>query len=216
MTTDITVLLDRSQSMSIIRGPMITGYNQFLREQQAQPGAAHLTFNLFDAFGPLNTLHYDTIYSGDLAKATPLTYELFVPRGNTPLIDAMDRVIDDTGKRLRALPEAYRPDRVVLVIITDGQENASHLTTRERVMTKVEHQRDVYKWDFLYLGANQDAVLEAQSYGIPLAGVANYTNTNAGGVFFAASQSLNRARSSTSAAASFTPDELAALVDDSK
>ena len=224
MTTDITVLLDRSGSMMAIRESTIAGYNRFLTEQRTAPGEAHLTLILFDAmrdhyvnFVPganlRDRLHYDTVYSGRLSEAPALTGTTFVPRGNTPLIDAMDRMIDETGARLRALPEAYRPDRVMAVIITDGEENASYLTTRAAVMAKVQHQRDVYKWDFVYLGANQDAIAEAVSYGMPTMGAATYTMNNATAAWAAASSNVLRARGDIAFAASFTPEEVASLTD---
>jgi hypothetical protein len=83
--------------------------------------------------------------------------------------------IDNTGRRLAALDESERPDQVVFVIITDGQENASRTYKRSDVNQRITRQRTHYNWDFIYLGANQDTFAEALSFGIPQAMAMNYT-----------------------------------------
>jgi hypothetical protein len=96
------------------------------------------------------------------------------PRGNTPLLDAVAFSIRLTGERLAALPEEARPENVLLLIITDGQENASKHTTAAALKEMIEHQRSVYKWDFTYLGANVNSFAEAQRMGIPPERTADY------------------------------------------
>ena len=173
--TDITVLLDRSGSMDAIRMDTIGGFNTFLKGQQAVTGDAWLTLIQFDGHG------YDTVIEHQpVASVLPLTLETFQPRGNTPLLDAMARTIDESGVRFERLDEVMRPDKVVVVIITDGLENASQRTTRGDVFAKVALQQDVYGWLFLYLGANQDAIAVAAQYGIASHHAASYTANQAG------------------------------------
>ena len=92
--------------------------------------------------------------------------DTFQPRGTTALLDAIGRTIDATGDRLCGLPEAERPDRVLIVIVTDGLENASTDYTRARVFDLITTQHDVYRWSFLFMAANQDAIQEDGHIGI--------------------------------------------------
>lgn len=170
MKTDITVLLDRSGSMQSIADDTIGGFNAFLAEQKAQPGDATLSLVQFDSEG------YDVVIDAKpLADAPNLTTKTFQPRASTPLLDAMGRVITDAGARFKAMAEGERPENVVVVVITDGHENASREFTAERIKAMVTHQTDVYKWSFIYLGANQDAILVARYMGITMDSAATYT-----------------------------------------
>ena len=153
--TDITVVLDRSGSMASISEQTIAGFNQFLADQRQQPGTASISLIQFDD-------QYEPVYSGiPLAEAVNLTPETFVPRGSTALLDAIGRAIDDTGRRLAALPESQRPGHVLIVIITDGLENSSRHYSHQQVSDLISHQRDVYQWHFVFLAANQDAIATA-------------------------------------------------------
>ena len=158
--TDITVILDRSGSMESIAADVIRGFNTFLADQQHQPGDCRLTLVQFDD-------RYEVLYTGrPIADASELTRETFVPRGTTALLDAIGRTIDATGDRLGVLAEAERPDRVLVVIFTDGLENASTDYSREQIFGMISRQQDVYHWSFLFLAANQDAVAEGAKVGI--------------------------------------------------
>lgn len=172
--TDITMILDRSGSMTATRKETVGGVNRFLEEQKKVPGEAVFSLVQFDDF-------YENWTTGKkLAEVEPMTEESYQPRGWTALIAAIARTIEETGERLRALPEAERPNKVVFVIITDGQENWSEKVswskgvTRAALREMVERQREVYKWEFVFLGANQDAFEEARFIGVPVANVANY------------------------------------------
>lgn len=154
--TDITVLLDRSGSMETIRQDMQGGFDRFVEEQRQLPGECNLTLVQFDD-------RYERAYSKPLAEVPPLE---LVPRGWTALLDALGRAILETGERLAALPESERPAKVIFVIITDGQENASRDFTREKVAEMIAHQQEKYGWQFLFLGANQDAIATGTSLGI--------------------------------------------------
>src|SRR5262249_53284967 len=141
-------------------------------------------------------VQFDTVYEF-VHNAIPLrtvpqcTLE---PRGNTALLDAVGRAIVETGERLRALPEEERPGLVVFVVVTDGQENSSKEYTKARVREMIEHQQNVYKWQFVYLGANQDAFAEAGGMGIKLAGAALYKETAMLHAFAGVGRSVGRMR----------------------
>jgi len=165
---DITVILDRSGSMESIATDVVGGFNHFVTEQRAQPGDCRLTLVQFDN-------EYEVVYAGrPIAEATHLTADTFQPRGTTALLDAIGRTIDATGDRLRTLPEAERADRVLVVIITDGLENASTDYTRARVFEMISTQRDVYRWSFLFMAANQDAIQEGGHIGIAPTAAMNF------------------------------------------
>ena len=200
MTSDITVVLDRSGSMAAVQADTIGGFNTFLKEQQDAPGAAVLSLVQFDDVDP-----QEIVYNAQpVTDVQPLTAAVFRPRGNTPLLDALGKAIVRTGERLMALAEGQRPEKVIFVVITDGQENASHEYTRAQVFEMITHQRERYAWEILFLGANQDAVAEAAHYGIPSAMAATYSGTGHGtkNAFAAASSNVRSAR--VGASASFT------------
>ncbi len=158
--TEILFLLDRSGSMASMTEAAIAGFNNFLREQSAEPDPAHLTLVLFDD-------QYETpCNSVPLPEILPLDTTTFVPRGATALLDAIGRGIDELGLRLAALPEEQRPGAVIVAILTDGQENASVQFTIHDIQQRIHHQTDTYKWHFLFLGANQDAIASAARLGI--------------------------------------------------
>ena len=159
--TDITIILDRSGSMESVKQDTIGGFNNFLSEQQKVEGEASLSLVQFDD-------QYEVVYvDKDILAADRLTENTFQPRGSTALLDAIGRTTIAVGQRLAALAEAERPDKVLLVIMTDGFENASHEFTAAQISEMINHQRNVYSWEFMFIGANQDAVLSAQEIGIP-------------------------------------------------
>ncbi len=157
--TDITMVVDRSGSMASIRSDAEGGINSFVSQQQQEPGEALLTLVQF------NTT-YDFIHSGILIKQVP-AYRL-QPSGSTALLDAVGRAINETGSRLAAMEETQRPGLVVFVIVTDGQENASREFHRGQIRQMIEHQQSVYRWQFTFLAANQDAFAEGASLVSPL------------------------------------------------
>lgn len=172
--TDITILLDRSGSMQKVREPTIAGYNSFVANQAMLPGHACITLNQFDD-------EYEPVYSARECKAIkPMQFREFVPRGNTALLDAIGRTINEVGARLAALPEHERPGKVVIVILTDGEENNSKKFTRQQVSEMVIHQREVYRWEFVFLGANQDAIFTAASIGVPASASLSYAADSIG------------------------------------
>ncbi len=158
--TDIAFVLDRSGSMNSIAGDAIGGFNTFLAQQQAQPGAAHLTLVLFDHE---YLVPHDNV---DIHSVPPLDARSYIPRGMTALLDAIGRTIDAVGVRLAATPESDRPGKVIVAILTDGLENASRDYTNARVAEMISHQQQTYNWEFIFLAANQDAIATANSLSI--------------------------------------------------
>lgn len=170
----IVCVIDRSGSMASVVDDAIGGYNTFLESQKALPHPAKWSLVLFDH-------EYEMVERGvPIGAAQPLDKIRFHPRGTTALLDAIGRTIDDTGKTLAALPEAERPNKVLVAILTDGQENASKDYTRERIGQMIDHQRTVYSWEFLFLAADQDAISVANRLSIPAANAINYSNTGEG------------------------------------
>ena len=172
--SEIICIIDRSGSMESIQDDAIGGFNSFIKEQKKGPGDANVTIVLFDD-------HYDVMASGiPLEKVVPLNNTTFVPRGSTALYDAIGKSIDDVGARLAATPESERPGAVVMAILTDGQENASRVYSRERIAAMIKHQREVYSWEFVFLAANQDAVASARAISIDAADAVAFAPSAAG------------------------------------
>lgn len=206
--TDITILLDRTGSMNIIRDDTIGGFNRFVTDQRALPGRAWLTLIQFDSQAPFEMVYL----ARTLSEAPLLTHETYQPRAMTPLLDAIGRTVIHTGNRLKAIPEADRPDKVLLVILTDGLENASQEFSKARIQEMLTHQQAVYKWSILFLGANMDAVHEGASLGNTNAAAnLNYAATPSGIKHAYASMSRATAsyRSGETAQAVFTADDQA-------
>lgn len=190
--TEVIVVLDKSGSMSAIKSDTIGGFNTFVEGQKKVPGEVKLTLALFDSRG-----NYDLKYNGiDISDIPELNDRNYVPGGMTALIDAMGRTIDDVGNRLAKTPDYLRPEKVIMVIITDGEENDSVEYTRDQVFSKIEHQTNIYKWEFMFLGANQDAIREAAKYGISSRNTLNYKADDVGikSVFYAANKSISSYR----------------------
>lgn len=168
LLTELAFILDRSGSMSSIAADAIEGFNCFLHDQQHAQGQARITLALFDDeyLVPIQSLPVDEV--------VPLDQTTYVPRNSTALLDAIGRTIDELGTRFSALPEAARPGKVIVAILTDGLENASVHETWRSVSQRIRHQTEVYGWEFLFLGANQDAIATAAQLHIAAHNAANY------------------------------------------
>jgi von Willebrand factor type A domain len=151
----IAILVDRSGSMAQSLGQMQDGLNDFVRDQANIPGEAGVMLAEFDD-------RYEIVWEMQPLRYAP-QYHL-KPRGGTALYDGIGRIITDVNEQLGQENE-YRP--VVVVIVTDGGENGSREWTLEAVREWIRHQREVYKWQFIFLGANIDAVNLGDKFGIP-------------------------------------------------
>jgi hypothetical protein len=147
--------------MGTMANEAIGGFNSFLSTQKAKDDFARLKTVLFDHE---YLLHSDSI---DIRAVSPLDSRSYVPRGTTALLDAMGRTIDEVGMGLDRLPEELKPRRVLVATLTDGLENSSSRYSRDRIREMIQRQEQVYSWQFLFLGANFDAVATGQDLGIP-------------------------------------------------
>ncbi|MUL49118.1 VWA domain-containing protein [Mycobacterium sp. CBMA293] len=154
--THLVFLLDRSGSMQSIKSDVIGGFDAFLSEQRAAEGDCSVTLAQFDD-------HYEVVYHKiPLTSVPTLTLE---PRGRTALLDSMGKLITDTAAEFNMLVEGDRPGTVVVAIMTDGLENASTEWHRPDIKSLVEQQTSA-GWEFLYLGADQDAVEVGKGLGV--------------------------------------------------
>ena len=170
----INVIIDESGSMHNLAADTIGGFNAFLAEQKAFPGEAIFTLA---KFSHEVSYVYDCV---DIKSVAPLSDGTYHPNGGTALLDAVGDVITRTGQRLAAMNEEERPDKVVVLIITDGEENRSWRHTKESIKAMIEHQRDKYSWNFVFIGANVDAFHGGTSLGISGHNAVQYTASSRG------------------------------------
>jgi acyl-CoA synthetase (AMP-forming)/AMP-acid ligase II len=166
--TDIVVVLDRSGSMASVVDDTIGGFNSFVDRQKKGEGFARLTLVEFDH-------EYHVVYERrDIHEVSPLDRRSYVPRGNTALLDAIGRTIIAVRGAIAVDRPSERPGQVVFVIITDGMENASREFTRSQILEMIRAHQEEEEWEFLFFGANQDAIGEAASMGIDAARAASW------------------------------------------
>ena len=159
--THLYFLLDRSGSMNSIVEDTVGGFDAFIAEQrrftEGAPGECQVTLAQFDDA-------YEEVYADrPIADVPSLVLQ---PRGTTALLDSVARIVVDAGKRLADLPEDQRPGTVIVGIMTDGLENASREWSHAQVKQLIETQTRDFQWQFLYLGADQDAVEVGMSIGV--------------------------------------------------
>jgi len=172
--TEIAFILDRSGSMAPVTEAAITGFNEFLRDQQKTEGQARLTLVLFDNeyLLPLDGI--------PVQEAISLDTTTYIPRGSTALLDAIGTTVDHIGSRISAMAEPDRPGQVIVAILTDGFENSSEKFTWKDISEKILEQTNTYKWQFLFLGANQDAIATAANLNIAAGNASNYVGDTGG------------------------------------
>lgn len=157
---DISIVLDRSGSMESIKDDTIGGFNTFISEQQKVDGEGSLTMVQFDN-------EYEFVHKAvPLKKVLRLDDTTFVPRGSTALLDAIGRTLEYTGARLGKMKKDDRPGQVLFVIITDGQENASREFSLEQINRMIGERTEKDLWQFVFIGANQDAIESGAELGI--------------------------------------------------
>lgn len=160
--TELLFVVDRSGSMASMVEPTISGYNEVLRENKGAEGTASVTLCLFD---DEILFPYDHV---DVAEVEPLDTSTYVPRGMTALLDAIGKTVDDERARQKAMPKEERPGKTIVVIITDGLENASRewdYASIRKLLDKVQGKKH-RPWAVTFLGANIDVSREAARLGI--------------------------------------------------
>ena len=166
--TELVFILDRSGSMSGLERDTIGGFNAMIETQKKLEGTCYVSTILFDH--DIQVLH-DRL---ELKSIPPMTEKDYTVRGSTALLDAVGFAIRHiAGIHKYARPEDV-PARTLFVITTDGMENASRHFTLEQIRQKIEHEKEKYGWEFLFLGANMDAVTTASRMGIAPDRAANY------------------------------------------
>lgn len=166
--TELVFILDKSGSMGGLERDTIGGYNANLTANREVEGECKVTTVLFDT---AYTLLHDRV---DIKKVKDITEKEYAVGGGTALLDALGRTINSIGRALDGLDEDKRPEKVLFVIVTDGEENSSKEFSAEQVREMVTHQREVYSWEFIFLGANIDAVQTATQYGFAANMAQNY------------------------------------------
>ncbi|NUQ97873.1 MAG: VWA domain-containing protein [Streptomyces sp.] len=153
----IAVILDRSGSMQAVKSDTEGGLRAFLEAQHDAPGSTTVSLYQFDD-------RYQAVYENTpLDRVPDFTLQ---PRGMTALLDAVGRTVTALGEQLAAMPEDDRASEVIVVILTDGHENASHEYTLTQVKALITEQQNAYGWKFVFLGADQDAFAAAADIGI--------------------------------------------------
>ena len=217
---EVVVVGDRSGSMYSIVGAATSGFKEFVRKQSQESGDVHLTLYTFDD-------HVEKVLDRvDLKDKTTLdlvetnTNKWFEPRGMTALYDALARAINDIGARLANTPEPLRPGKVIVVGITDGQENSSREVNINRLRDMISTQTNKYSWQFVFIGTNQDAILTGRQLGISADSALSFAANDSGTLesYRALSKYTSRVRHNVAKGANtvseaFTSEEREAALD---
>ncbi|SFW18690.1 vWA domain-containing protein [Selenomonas ruminantium] len=166
--TEIVFILDRSGSMSGLEKDTIGGFNSLIKKQRKEPGEAVVSTVLFD--DTCEVIH-DRV---PMEHVQAMTEDTYFVRGCTALLDALGGAIHHIGNIHKYARDEDRPEKTMFIITTDGMENASRRYTYKKVKQMVERQKDRYGWEFLFLGANMDAVEVAGRMGIQADRAATY------------------------------------------
>ena len=171
---ELVFILDKSGSMAGLESDTIGGFNSMLQKQRALDGECRITTVLFDH-------HYELLHDRiDIRAVGPMTEREYQVGGSTALLDAIGRTIQKLVGVQRNTAEEYRAESVMFVIITDGEENASREYSSQKVKAMIEHEREKYGWEFVFLGANIDAVETAGRFGIASDRAVDYVPDGAG------------------------------------
>jgi len=171
---ELVFILDRSGSMGGLESDTIGGFNSMLARQQTEPGDCRITTVLFD--NEYEVLH-DRI---DIKAVCPISEQEYFVRGRTALLDAIGRTINKIGSVQKNTADDYRAEKVLFVITTDGMENASREYNYDGIKSLVEKQKEKYGWEFIFLGANIDAVEVAGRFGIDRSRAQRFHNDSEG------------------------------------
>jgi uncharacterized protein YegL len=200
--TCIAVILDASGSMQHLTHDTIGSFNSFLKDQKTFPGEAAFTLCTFNT-------DYRLVHDFQQISAVPdLDATTYSAQGGTALLDAMGTTMEAVGNKLAAMSEDQRPDKVIFLILTDGHENSSHRYSAAQIKEMVEHQKEKYSWEFVFMGANIDAITTGANLGIDVRNTLNYAATSAGThqLYSTMSSSMRSYRSSDSPRSDFFGD----------
>ena len=229
MYTHITMLIDESGSMGHLQQSVIESIQGLIKKQQDIPEPCTITISTFDTSGNFGNTHWNignNSGTGFYTTTTPprnilrtpirmaniqsASFTEYHPNGGTPLLEAICREVDATGRDLAALPATERPEKVIFVIMTDGAENSSlREYPIEEVKKRIECQTNTYKWEFLFLGANIDAFTLGTHFGLAATNISTYHTTSVGYTTTTdmLSSKMSTVRTGTASSMSFTPDE---------
>ena len=172
--TEIVYILDRSGSMSGLEKDTIGGFNSMMKKQKATGKEAVVSTVLFDDV--CEVLHNRV----DISKVKKMTEEEYYVRGCTALLDAVGGAIHHIGRIHKHMSDEERPEKTIFVITTDGMENASRKYSYEKVSRMIKRKKEKYGWEFIFIGANIDAIKEASRFGIRKDRAINYINDSVG------------------------------------
>ena len=166
--TELVFILDKSGSMGGLEKDTIGGYNSMLEKQKDLGGECCITTVLFDN-------NYELLHDRiDIRAVSPITEKEYLVGGSTALLDAIGKTIHKIVGAQKNTADEYRAEKVLFVIITDGDENSSREYTAEKVRAQIEKQKNEYRWEFVFLGANIDAIETAGRFGIAADRAADY------------------------------------------
>lgn len=172
--TEVVFILDRSGSMSGLEADTIGGFNSMIEKQKKEDGEAYISTVLFD---DRSEVLYDRV---PVNRVEPMNENQYNVRGCTALLDALGGAIHHISNVHKYAREEDRPEKTLFIITTDGMENASHIYTYDKVKKMVEKEKKKYGWEFLFLGANIDAIEVAGRFGIGANRAINYESDHTG------------------------------------
>lgn len=172
--TEIVFILDRSGSMSGLEADTIGGFNSMIAKQKKEEGEAYVSTVLFD--DRCEVLH-DRV---PMDKVPEMTEKEYFVRGCTALLDAVGGAIHHIATVHKYAREEDRPEKTLFVITTDGMENASRTYSYEKVQEMIKKEQEKYGWEFIFIGANIDAIQEAKKFGIREERAVNYVHDEKG------------------------------------
>jgi uncharacterized protein YegL len=196
--TRLVIVADRSGSMAHLKNDMNGAIRELLLEQSKEPGAILVDIVTFDT-------EIEHPYTG--VRPDDVKADIIQPRGGTALNDALGITIAKLGAELSSLAEEDRPGHVIIVVVTDGEENSSREYTAPQVKGMVTEQTDKWGWTFMFLGANIDSFAVAGGYGIRPGSTINYAPTREGTQSVIATASAGVTRTRSGLATDFTDEE---------